>query len=227
MARITPACAGTTSQVAARLAEYWGSPPRVRGLRIRRADRRHLHRITPACAGTTSWPMGRSPKSRDHPRVCGDYMLGMLNGWIISKSPPRVRGLHTHHAGGAGRRRGDHPRVCGDYPWFCLPLFVARGSPPRVRGLLPLPLVVPDLVRITPACAGTTLRDLYVRRGDQDHPRVCGDYWSAPRFTSGSTGSPPRVRGLLGREWDSFIAIRITPACAGTTAKTGATPSRP
>ena len=94
-------------------------------------------RITPACAGTTCalWRPRRA--RRDHPRVCGDYLLKCQNFVQVQGSPPRVRGL----------------------PYF-------------------QSTYLPDL-RITPACAGTTIPRSGCCPGRWDHPRVCGDYRAA------------------------------------------------
>ena len=195
---ITPACAGTTRtrrsapwcrwdhprvcgdyldpEHEAAIAE--GSPPRVRGL-LKNAD--YLlpgDRITPACAGTTSAGASCSFKSRDHPRVCGDYLNNLDDATVTLGSPPRVRGLRPASAGADGRRRitpacagttctsrtrsghpRDHPRVCGDYLFSSTFSHTIQGSPPRVRGL-PGGRFCPGFVLgITPACAGTTQRE--------------------------------------------------------------------
>ena len=86
----------------------------------------------------------------------------------------------------------DHPRVCGNHP-FCLVEPVSHpGSPPRVREPLMSFIANLQLIRITPACAGTT--------------RVY-----APQ------GSPPRVREPLCIYGHDIDKVGITPACAGTT----------
>ena len=91
--RITPACAGTTTNkpqdpetnkdhprvcgnhlCPLPLQKHRpGSPPRVREPRQTGGFQLSLHRITPACAGTTCDAHLSSADSRDHPRVCGNH----------------------------------------------------------------------------------------------------------------------------------------------------------
>ena len=91
------------------------------------------------------------------------------------------------------------------------------GSPPPVRGLLASSSVSASMSRITPACAGTTLKFLIFVPIFRDHPRLCGDYQNVPIVIDFSRGSPPPVRGLLGSVSIIPALCRITPACAGTT----------
>ena len=114
--RITPACAGTTyssmldkvdSEDHPRLCGDYlsnldlgyssmGSPPPVRGLLRDLANVMEYERITPACAGTTILiPIART-YFKDHPRLCGDYLL--MKSCLGKKlgSPPPVRGLLTN-----------------------------------------------------------------------------------------------------------------------------------
>ena len=110
---ITPACAGITSpiysfQLANRdhprvrgnytralqghLATR-GSPPRARELRLMIAEYLWTIGITPACAGITwffDFTLGRS---RDHPRVRGNYLMLLLLKMLKLGSPPRAREL--------------------------------------------------------------------------------------------------------------------------------------
>ena len=90
-------------------------------------------------------------------------------------------------------------------------------SPPRLRGLL-TSLTIPIIaVRITPALAGTTLHQTTLAAYFQDHPRACGDYLGKVGQVLRFLGSPPRLRGLLTSLTIPIIAVRITPALAGTT----------
>ena len=71
--------------------------------------------------------------------------------------------------------------------------------------------------RITPALAGTTLFLGLLNLLLEDHPRACGDYQISNEHTSGKSGSPPRLRGLLVQIILRWVKARITPALAGTT----------
>ena len=74
-----------------------GSPPRVRGILSICPSRASLLGITPACAGNTPYISGPSNPNGDHPRVCGEYNLQQGGSIIAWGSPPRVRGIPSHH----------------------------------------------------------------------------------------------------------------------------------
>ena len=160
-AGITPACAGNTPSGKEQkmkikdhprvCGEYacssdvatisTGSPPRVRGIQKIYFKCLTCTGITPACAGNTSPIFPGTTCIRDHPRVCGEYLLGAAAPVGCLGSPPRVRGILTPFfmqaemaritPACAGNTPGpyfykgsdqDHPRVCGEYskkiPWL-------------------------------------------------------------------------------------------------------------
>ena len=89
------------------------------------------------------------------------------------------------------------------------------GSPPRVRGKGDHALTAELVLRITPACAGKSLRPLSYTGSRWDHPRVCGEKLTGSKSPFTFRGSPPRVRG---KGFDVAVRLspyRITPACAG------------
>ena len=94
---------------------------------------------------------------------------------------------------------------------------MALGSPPRVREKLHLHLSVCQVSRITPACAGKTVKTTKIIRGIQDHPRVCGKNSKPPYSGLLALGSPPRVREKPEPTTPVDKEARITPACAGKT----------
>ena len=69
-----------------------GSPPRVRGKQIQISCSRYGYGITPACAGKTRQRLCRLPSGKDHPRVCGENVVGIGLNLVEIGSPPRVRG---------------------------------------------------------------------------------------------------------------------------------------
>ena len=108
--------------------------------------------------------------------------------------------------------------MCGNHPvarWSCRTI---RGSPPRVRE--PLIAAASLLINagITPACAGTTPDHLSPVFRVEDHPRVCGNHPNLSLPCGIVPGSPPRVREPPAVHQHGFQFLRITPACAGTTA---------
>ena len=70
---------------------------------------------------------------------------------------------------------------------------------------------------ITPALAGTTLTVLADNLCSWDHPRACGDNPVRIKQAERREGSPPRLRGQLGRQCLKRKPPGITPALAGTT----------
>ena len=54
------------------VAEFKGSPPRVRGKGLHRGNKVVVFGITPACAGKSSKSGKSDMTEKDHPRVCGE-----------------------------------------------------------------------------------------------------------------------------------------------------------
>ena len=150
--------------------------------------------------------------------MCGEKGGDLQRARCRYGSPPRVRGE------GRPLRRTrlsaqDHPRVCGEKNPRFQSAILYTGSPPRVRGEA-IPGTSNALFRrITPACAGRSSAVSRSLKTSGDHPRVCGEKDLEPGYDLESIGSPPRVRGE-----DCFVVIpvdylRITPACAGRSAR--------
>ena len=215
-----------------------GSPPRVRGKRRDASSCGEFRRITPACAGKTKKKDIPFLHVADHPRVCGENAQNVNSAVSSDGSPPRVRGKHflmfllyviyriTPACAGKtmlmlSKRRAytDHPRVCGENYASFTNLMLPDGSPPRVRGkLFPL-LASVRQIRITPACAGKTSSICPPIPCTPDHPRVCGENSFDSALIKEPVGSPPRVRGKLYPDTPGRQRPRITPACAGKTAR--------
>ena len=149
-------------------------------------------------------------------------------------SPPRGRGKEAALGRGqddggitpawAGKsRRGrhrwhqwrDHPRVGGEKRFSEILFFAEGGSPPRGRGKAPAPASVQPPAGITPAWAGKRQEFLALCDVAEDHPRVGGEKFHAPRDESAVLGSPPRGRGKADTVADVGHPVRITPAWAG------------
>ena len=191
-----------------------GSPPRVRGKATPSFCAVTDTGITPACAGKSGVDFDFYGWQEDHPRVCGEKCMRSKATLQPLGSPPRVRGkvsvnvpifaLQRITPACAGKRpqRGffqslqwDHPRVCGEKTTISTGQTANLGSPPRVRGKADALTVYAQDVRITPACAGKSMR----------------------RFPSDllAQGSPPRVRGKVAEDPHMLLQLGITPACAG------------
>ena len=111
----------------------------------------------------------------------------------------------------------DHPRGCGENSHNHGEQHKGMGSPPRMRGK-PSDCwkTLPEL-RITPADAGKTFRQIYSYRIGQDHPRGCGENCAGCAVQRLPVGSPPRMRGKLRSASAKDTKLRITPADAGKT----------
>ena len=111
----------------------------------------------------------------------------------------------------------DHPRGCGENSCRSNSARFCRGSPPRMRGKLTALRYRSANRGITPADAGKTSLFAETFRIRQDHPRGCGENHCTFAGVVTRTGSPPRMRGKLGRFGRCGICMRITPADAGKT----------
>ena len=223
-----------------------GSPPRVRGKVECFADEQHLTGITPARAGKSPASCHWPTVQRDHPRACGEKILSMPCWYVLSGSPPRVRGkggqdpLFPHHPGITPARAGkspvsrafllfyrDHPRACGEkFRRWTRPA-LSMGSPPRVRGKDIMARGNFNGAGITPARAGKSGTGSRCSGTHGDHPRACGEKMAACWVHTALLGSPPRVRGKEIEANRDAIAHRITPARAGKSRSTSYPQQRP
>ena len=112
-ARITPACAGSTSiqtelndikkdhprlrgeysYAMRKYLDLQGSPPLARGVLRDEVVNAFEYRITPACAGSTETRMRLLHPTRDHPRLRGEYFSFICQIWDVLGSPPLARGV--------------------------------------------------------------------------------------------------------------------------------------
>ena len=92
-------------------------------------------------------------------------------------------------------RSWDHPRVCGE------------KGPQTMKG--------GHCARITPAYAGESTCNTVGRQHRGEHPRVCGEKPKVMNLVLVRPGSPPHVRGKVGRTLYLVAGERITPAYAG------------
>ena len=229
-----PRVCGEEARSVGRGVAHRGSPPRVRGKGCVIHFSCPPYGITPACAGKSHIPNTCVTTTWDHPRVCGEKAIVKSPSDKLKGSPPRVRGKgllqmagrsepgitpacagKSFRSNAVGTLDRDHPRVCGEKGNGCFAVISCRGSPPRVRGKVFYYPRQSRKKRITPACAGKSLRTRCADLTAGDHPRVCGEKYFTIRDKVAKKGSPPRVRGKAG-----YLAIKrmdegITPAYAG------------
>ena len=70
-----------------------GSPPSMRGIRVRYPRRVSLLRITPVYAGNTEHSAWTAQYGEDHPRLCGEYLKPLHIHHKGFGSPPSMRGI--------------------------------------------------------------------------------------------------------------------------------------
>ena len=172
-----------------------GSSPRMRGTLAGTIPVDAVHGIIPAYAGNTRERHGTVSDRRDHPRVCGEHILGDSNADIHRGSSPRMRGTrgggigalrlvgiipayvgNTPHTTCSWSRNWDHPRVCGEHHTCTFTGRLGAEPSPRMRGTPNVRLVGRLGLGIIPAYAGNTYRMCRSYTVPRDHPRVCGEH---------------------------------------------------
>ena len=152
--------------------------------------------------------------SWDHPRMCGEHSLRVVELLSCSGSSPHVRGARHLRprgrrcpgiipacAGSTGfkslerRNERDHPRMCGEHVAAVSAITSFVGSSPHVRGALLATMTSDSQLGIIPACAGSTMRGRTHHRTRRDHPRMCGEHLKGKLEAERSEGSSPHVRG--------------------------------
>ena len=109
--------------------------------------------------------------------------------------------------------------MCGEQETGGSTFPASQGSPPRVRGTVTICICLHQLAGITPACAGNSLLPHFLKGAPRDHPRVCGEQAGLLFLFPLLRGSPPRVRGTDRAHSLADDQHRITPACAGNSAR--------
>ena len=105
--------------------------------------------------------------------------------------------------------------MCGEKTTLDRSRIPLQGSPPLARGKDLNRIKWYDVLRITPACAGKSLRVVATALSGQDHPRLRGEKQRDVTVHLQGQGSPPLARGKADSKGDGTDALGITPACAG------------
>ena len=91
------------------------------------------------------------------------------------------------------------------------------GSPPPTRGTPKKGMLKHKASRITPAYAGNTSAEMFLKVLRRDHPRLRGEHFVIATSSGIHQGSPPPTRGTPGEDLAMVSDIGITPAYAGNT----------
>jgi len=105
----------------------------------------------------------------------------------------------------------------GEYYFNWISTYPRLGSPPLARGVRIENRNTIGKARITPACAGSTVRYHGKIKREKDHPRLRGEYIFHSSLSTSDSGSPPLARGVHNASYVSTGKAGITPACAGST----------
>ena len=208
----------------------------MRGTLSRIGHLRPQSGIIPAYAGNTYKHVRGWKFRRDHPRVCGEHVVGERKGSVQTGSSPRMRGtpfptskpcvtmgIIPAYAGNTSMpsetppAHRDHPRVCGEHRHIESFARELPGSSPRMRGTPQYLFAKVDDFGIIPAYAGNTSRPGEYRDCRRDHPRVCGEHLEGHAAETPNLGSSPRMRGTPPDCKRIPPAHGIIPAYAGNT----------
>ena len=113
----------------------------------------------------------------------------------------------------------DHPRIRGEHGNTSYKGKCEQGSSPHTRGARDDFLGDGFAAGIIPAYAGSTWMPLFGGDGRKDHPRIRGEHGNTSYKGKCEQGSSPHTRGALLDGDDSYRAVRIIPAYAGSTVR--------
>ena len=200
--------------------DHPGSSPHVRGTPYKGRPCRRYVGIIPACAGNTTQATHCKRRPRDHPRMCGEHLVDGASRTFRAGSSPHVRGTRA-----MGRYNamswGIIPACAGNTRDLRTGRHRFAGSSPHVRGTLAESTEDVQRLGIIPACAGNTSNATCSTCGGGDHPRMCGEHYTALIALLRDWGSSPHVRGTLTSFFGLISLSSIIPACAGNTGGVG------
>ena len=152
-----------------------GSSPQMRGAHVNLDNLTTPMRIIPADAGSTISNVSFFLVGVDHPRRCGEHLLGNYHHTYSLGSSPQMRGAHLASPTNTGQPgiipadagstcpqppiraiTWDHPRRCGEHSRSSLMDSCVWGSSPQMRGARFSPPGAFCIKGIIPADAGST-----------------------------------------------------------------------
>ena len=216
--RVSPACAGNTRALglegtslsgqprvrgehpAIRLMALLmdGSAPRARGTRGRAGRAEVEFRVSPACAGNTHDGEARAER--------------------VDGSAPRARGTPT--SGARTVRASRVSPACAGNTWPAPSLKSNPAGQPRVRGEHGRRDPLGDAQSgSAPRARGNTIGRGPAWPSITGQPRVRGEHDGSTRSAVSWSGSAPRARGTRPTDTGPAAGNRVSPACAGNTAR--------
>ena len=213
---VHPHACGEYSCPEHQVASSSGSSPRMWGIR-----------------GAWGWPPRRRPV---HPHACGEYVAAYQQDLPDSGSSPRMWGIHLVHTNKDTGQRfipthvGNtsksmlpwmsttvHPHACGEYFFKRHLATDVRGSSPRMWGIRIPPQTGRKFQRFIPTHVGNTPCISQYRVINAVHPHACGEYAGSLARRQCSSGSSPRMWGILDMPKSSFVLYRFIPTHVGNT----------
>ena len=168
--------------------------------------------------------------------MCGEHDTTCTRSPRDTGSSPHVRGAHstrpsahcrtgiipacagsTLKVSGRLRFAWDYPRMCGEHIVANRNCGSVQGSSPHVRGARAGRARPAGPSGIIPACAGSTVEQLFLTTVIGDHPRMCGEHCARHVKNCSIPGSSPHVRGAHNIVGHLIHITGIIPACAGST----------
>ena len=213
-----------------------GSSPRVWGILRRRHPSRRAGRFIPTRVGNTSRNSESCSISAVHPHACGEYFAGAGCFAVGRGSSPRVWGILLGILDADGQHRfiptrvgntpdrrsrchdtSVHPHACGEYSVMTSTRITGIGSSPRVWGIRRRTNRSAAAPRFIPTRVGNTRGWCRRARPPPVHPHACGEYDGVLSGAILSTGSSPRVWGILQRQHEAARPCRFIPTRVGNT----------
>ncbi len=152
---------------------------------------------------------GSSPHARGPHK---DYVASIcLHRIIPACAGSTVRPVYRHG------KSWDHPRMRGVHFQNLVRNDFTLGSSPHARGPLKVMPNEQTVIRIIPACAGSTSPIFTIVFLIKDHPRMRGVHSGVGQSKLFAQGSSPHARGPPYSNERYELVSRIIPACAGST----------
>ena len=150
--------------------------------------------ITPAYAGKSSARSEMDWKPTDHPRLCGEKACFVYVYKCALRITPAYAGK-SQTISQSLKHTQDHPRLCGEKQMTYTSSSILLGSPPPMRGKVCVIRHQHSSDGITPAYAGKSMPAPPASMPARDHPRLCGEKYTALQPRKIRRGSPPPMRG--------------------------------
>ncbi len=198
---------------------FLASPQPLPPLRNRR-----IHACTNEVVGVrrfTPTPVGNAVCRRAgvdyvavHPHACGECDLRSVGLRPGTGSPPRLWGMQ-YVCGSSSIGGKVHPHACGECVLTRCATCLPYGSPPHLWGMLSKEQGNGNGNRFTPTPVGNASWLWCSWRSRAVHPHACGECLCCLYLPRRNVGSPPRLWGMLAKQFLADAAGNFTPTPVG------------